>query len=191
MGPRKYDLSNERRKQVKLIRGSLQARMLMWQVARAKDEIATIERLISEKEDEFSKKHKELPPEQVKAFREFVREKLEKIHRTFSSVAVVAVTYGETAAGDIFLPSVVESLRSVTFKLASLIKKNPELAKAMFPVKEKPPKEIIKEAKMFFDEFGEEIIEKIPERLQSRKAVIEEIMKHPERLGLLTSILWT
>ena len=102
------------------------------------------------------------------------------------AIGIVAITYGETAAGDIFLPSTVERFRGVMLKLASVIKKCPELA---FPVKKKPPEEKIKEAKMFFDEFGEEILEKIPERLQSRKATIEEIIKHPEKLGLL-STLW-
>jgi len=180
---------NEKRKQVKRIRGTLQARMFMWMVARAKDEVATIERLLSEKEDELSKKPKELSAEQVKAFREFTREGLERISRTFGSVAFAAVTYGETAAGDIFLPSVVEGFRSVMLKLASVLKRNPELTGAAFRLEEKSPEEKIKEVRMFLDEFGEEILEKIPEPLRSRKAIIEEIMKHPEKLGLLVSTL--
>lgn len=182
---------NEERKQVKRIRGTLQARMLMWMIARAKDDIAKIEKLSSEKEEQLSKQPKELSPEQVKAFRDFTREELERIVHTFSSVAIAAITYGETATGDIFLPSVVESYRSVMLKLASIIKKNPELARATFSVKEKPPEERIKEVKTFFDEFGEEILEKIPEPLRSRKAIIEEVMKHPEKLGLLVSTIWT
>jgi len=180
---------NEKRKQVKRIRGTLQARMLMWMIARAKDDMAKIEKLLSEKEDELSKQLKELSPEQVKAFREFTREELERIMHTFSSVAIAAITYGETAAGDIFVPSVVESFRSVMLKLASVIKKNPELVRATFSVREKPPEGKIKEVRMFLDEFGEEILEKIPEPLRSRKTIIEEIMKHPEKLGLLVSTL--
>lgn len=181
---------DKERKQVKRIRGTLPARMLMWAVSKAKDDIAEIEKLLSEKEDQLSKQPRGLSPEQVKAFSDFIREELERIMRTFSSVAIAAVTYGETAAGDIFLPSVVESFRSVMLKLASIIKKNPELARAALPVKEKPPEEKIEEAKAFFGEFGEEILEKIPGPLRSRKVVIEEIMKHPEKLGLLISTLW-
>lgn len=163
-------LPNKKRKQVKRIRGTLQARVLMWMVARAKDEIAAIERLLSEKEDKLSRKPRELSAGQVKAFRDFVREEFERISRTFSSVAAVAVTYGETAAGDIFLPSVVESFRGVMLKLASVLKRNPELTKVAFRLKEKPPEEKIKEIRMFLDEFGEEILKKIPEPLRSRKA---------------------
>ena len=75
-------------------------------------------------------------------------------------------------------------------KLASIIKKNPKLAKAIVP-RERPPEETVKEVKVFFDEFGEEVLERLPERLQSRKSAIEEIIKHPEKLGLLPSVLWT
>jgi len=49
----------------------------------------------------------------------------------------------------------------------------------------------VRKAKTFFDEFGEGILEKLRERLRSRKATIEEIVKHPERLGLLPSVLST
>ncbi len=183
-------LPDKKRKQVKRIRGSLQTRMLMWIVAKARDDIAKIERLLSEKESELSKHPQEISREQVEAFRNFIREEFEKINRIFGSIAFAAVTYGETAAGDIFLPSVVESFRSVMLKLASIIKKNPELSEAAFRMEEKPPEEKIKEAKMFFDKFGEEVLERLPRHLQSRKAIIGEIMKSPEKLGLLLSALW-
>jgi len=183
-------LPDKERKQVKRIRGTLQARMLMWLVRRMREEAAEIEKLITEKQEELSK-HKELSHEDIKTFGELLRKNvIERINGVFGSVAAVAITYGETAAGDIFLPSVIESFRNMVFKLASIIKKNPELAKTIVP-KERPPDETIKEAKLFFDEFGEEMLERLPERLRSRKGAIEEIIKHPERLGLLPSVLWT
>jgi len=185
-------IPDKRRKQVKRIRGSLQTRMLMWLVNRVREEAAKIEKEITEKEKELSRKPKELSTQDVRAFRDFLREiKLRKVNGVFSSVATVAVTYGETAAGDIFLPSVVESFRNVMLKLASLMKRNPELAKAAVVSKEKPPEETIKEAKAFFDEFGEEILEKLAKNMRSKRKVMEELMKHPERLGLLPSTLWT
>jgi len=183
-------LPDKERKQVKRLRGTLQARMLMWIVGRMREEASEIEKLITEKEEELSKR-KELSPEDIKAFGDFLQKTgVQKINGIFGSVAAVAVTYGEAAAGDIFLPSVVESFRNAVLKLASIIKKNPKLAKAIVPT-EKPPEETVKEAKLFFDEFGEEVLERLSVRLQSRKAAIEEIIKDPEKLGLLPSVLWT
>jgi len=183
-------LPDEKNKQVKRIRGTLQARMLMWQVDRMREKTAEIEKLITEKEEELSKR-KELSPKDIKSFGNLFRKAgVERITGIFGSVAVVAVTYGEAAAGDIFLPSVIESFRNVVLKLGSIVRNDPRMAKAIVP-KERPAEETVKEAKAFFDEFGTEILERLPERLQSKKAAIEEIIKHPERLGLLPSVLWT
>jgi len=184
-------LPDKERKQVKRIRGALQARMLMWLVKRIREDAAGIEELIKEKEEELAKKPRELSPQDIKAFKDLLKKTLERIAGVFSSVAAVAVTYGEAAAGDIFLPSVMESFRNVMLRLVSILKRNPELTKAVFVFKEKPPEEAIREAKAFFDEFGEEILERLPERLQSRKAALEEIVKHPEKLGLLPSAVCT
>jgi len=183
-------LLDKERKQVKRIRGTLQARMLMWQVNKMKEETIELEKLITEKEKELSKR-KEMSPEDIKTFGDFFQKVgTEKITAAFGSVAVLAVTYGEAAAGDIFLPSVTESFRKVVLKLGSIIKKNPRLAKAIAP-KERPSEETVKEAKLFFDEFGEEILERLPERLQSKKAAIEKVIKHPQMLRFLPSVLWT
>lgn len=182
-------LPDNERKQVKRIKGTIQARMLMWLVARAKDEISRIEKFVSEKEDEFSKQPKELSPEEINAFKDFMHNMLERITQIFSWTTMVAIIYGENAAGDIFLPSTVESFRKVMPKFASAIKMNPELARAAFTVKE-PSEEKIKETKMFFEEFGEEILERLPKQLESRKTILEEVMKNPERIGLLLSALW-
>jgi len=183
-------LPDKERKQVKRLRGTLQARMLMWLVGRMREEASEIEKRITDREEELLKL-KELSPEDMKAFGDFFQKTgVERIKGIFGSVATVALTYGETAAGDIFLPSVIESFRNAVLKLASIIKKNPALAKAIVP-REKPPEETVKEAKLFFDEFGEEVLERLPERLQSRKSAIQEIIKHPEKLGLLPSVLWT
>ena len=182
-------LPDKERKQVKRLRGTLQARMLMWLVGRMREEASEIEELITEKDEELSKR-KELSPEDIKTFGDFLRKTgVERINGVLSSVAAVAVTYGEAAAGDIFLPSVIESFRNAVLKLASIMKKNPKLAKAIVP-RERPPEETVKEVKLFFDEFGEEVLERLPERLQSRKSAIQEIVKHPEKLGLLPSVLW-
>jgi len=184
-------LPDKERKQVKRIRGTLQVRILMWLVRRVRDDAADIEKLIVKKEVELSKKPKELSPQDIKAFKDFLKDTIERIEGIFSSVAAVAVTYGETAAGDILLPSVMESFRNLMLKLVSILKKNPELTKAFVVSKGKPPEETIKEAKAFLDEFGEELLEKLSPRLQSKKAVIEDIVKHPEKLGLFPSAVWT
>lgn len=183
-------LRDEKNKQVKWIRGTLQARMLMWLVERVREDAAEIERFIAEKEEELSKKTGELSPQEVEEFKGLLKEIMERIEGTFSSIAVIAVTYGETAAGDIFLPSVMESFKNVMLKLISLIKTRPALAEAAFFPKEKPPEEILKEAGAFFNEFGEEILERLPAHLQSKKAIIKEMMAHPEKLRSLQSLLW-
>lgn len=40
-------------------------------------------------------------------------------------------------------------------------------------------------SKMFLDEFGKEIIKNISEHLQSRKEIIEEMIKYPEQQDLV------
>lgn len=187
-------LPDEKMKQVKRIRGNLQARMLMWNIARAKEGVATIVKLISEKEEELSKApiSERLSAEQVEGFRAFLRQiLLERTTNIFSSVATIAVTYGEAAAGDIFLPSITEDFRDIVRRLSSLVRKNPDLAKATLEIREKPSDESLREVRMFFEEFGEEILEKIPKSLEARKAIISEVIKDPEKLSLLISTLWS
>ena len=182
-------LPDKEKKQVKRISGTLRFRMLMWMIGRTKDEISKIERRLSEKETEIAETSEKLPPEHLEDFRTYIREEFEKIGQTFSSVAIAAVTYGETAAGDVFLPSLMENLRGVMLKLASIMKTNPELTTTAYQT-EDIQLEKTKEAKMFFDEFGEEFLEKIPESMKSRKAILEEMMKNPEMLGKLIPALW-
>jgi len=187
-------LPDERMKQVKRIRGTLPARMLMWSVARAKEGVAAVVKVISEKEEELSKMPatERLSAEQVEGFRTFLQQiLLERTANIFSSVATVAVTYGENAAGDIFLPSITEDFRDVVRRLSSLLKKNPDLAKATLEVQKKPSDESVKEARMFFEEFGEELLEKIPKPLEARRAILSEVIKDPEKIGLLVSTLWS
>jgi len=186
-------LPDEKVKQVKRIRGTLQARMLMWSVARAKEGVAAIVKLISEKEEELSKMpaSERLSAEQVEGFRAFLQQiLLERTTSVFSSVATIAVTYGEAAAGDVFLPSITEDFRDIVRRLSSLVKKNPDLAKATLEVQKKPPDESVREARMFFEEFGDELLERIPKQLEARKTILSEVMRHPEKLGSLVSALW-
>ena len=180
-----------KRKQVKLISGTLPFRMLMWMIRRTKDDISKIEGRLSEKEKEFGETFEMLQPERLEDFRTYIREEFEKIGQAFSSVATVAVTYGESAAGDIFLPSIMENLRGVMLKLASIMKKNPDFTIAAFQTENQHDQEKILEAKMFFDEFGEELLENIPESMRSRKAILEKIMENPTMLGKIIPSLWT
>ncbi len=179
------------RKQVKRISGTLQFRMLMFTILRTKDKISKIERRISEKEKEIAEISEKLAQEYHEDFRKYIREEFMNIGQTFSSVAVAAVTYGETAAGDIFLPSLMENLRNVMLKLASIMKNNPELTQAAFQTEDRQHEEKMKEAEMFFNEFGEELIETIPESMKSQKAIFEKMMKNPELLERLMSTLMT
>jgi len=182
---------DEKRKQVKLISGTLPFRMLMWMIRRTKDEISKIEGRLSEKEKEIAEASEIPQQEHLEDFRTYIREEFEKIGQAFSSVATVAVTYGESAAGDIFLPSIMENLRGVMLMLASIMKKNPELTRAAFQTENQHDQEKILEAKMFFDEFGEELLENIPDSMRSRKAILEKIMENPTMLGKIIPSLWT
>lgn len=181
---------DEERKQVKLISGTLQFRILMWMIGRTKDEISKIGGRLSEKEKEIAQTSDMLQPEHIEDFRTYVREELEKIGQTFSSVATVAVAYGESAAGDIFLPSLMESLREVMLRLASIVKINPDLTVAAFLTENQQDHEKMLEAKMFFDEFGKELLDNIPESMKSRKVILEEMMNKPEMLRQLIPSLW-
>jgi DNA-binding HxlR family transcriptional regulator len=146
---------------------------------------------ISEKEKEIAEISEKLAQEYHEDFRKYIREEFMNIGQTFSSVAVAAVTYGETAAGDIFLPSLMENLRNVMLKLASIMKNNPELTQAAFQTEDRQHEEKMKEAEMFFNEFGEELIETIPESMKSQKTIFEKMMKNPELLERLMSTLMT
>jgi hypothetical protein len=76
-------------------------------------------------------------------------------------------------------------------KLASIMKKNPDFTIAAFQTENQHDQEKILEAKMFFDEFGEELLENIPESMRSRKAILEKIMENPTMLGKIIPSLWT
>ena len=178
------------RKQVKLISGTLQFRIFMWMIRRTKDVISQIGGRLSEKEKEIAEISEMLQPEHIEDFRTYVRGELEKIGQTFSSVATAAVAYGESAAGDIFLPSLMESLREVMLRLASIVKNNRELTVAAFLTENQLDQDKILEAEMFFEEFGVEFLESIPESMKSRKDILEEMMNKPEMLRQLIPSLW-
>jgi len=49
-------------------------------------------------------------------------------------------------------------------------------------VEGKPPEERVKDVRAFFEEFGEELFERAPIPLESRKAMLTEILKTPKGL---------
>jgi len=187
-------LADDKMKQVRWIRGSLPARMLMWHIARAKEQVKAIEECIAKKDENVLKtlERGTLPAEIIDDLRRFVQDIQRRVSIIFSMVAEIAITYGEAPASYIFLPAIIEDLRNMTLRFSSLIQKRPELTVSIaLGAEGKPPEERVKDVRAFFEEFGEELFERAPIPLESRKAMLAEILKNPERLATFISALQT
>ncbi|MGC8558530.1 MAG: hypothetical protein ACP5NC_06020 [Nitrososphaeria archaeon] len=66
----------------------------------------------------------------LKAFENWFNEFREKYNALFGMTAVVAVFYGASAAGDIFLPFLLNDYRNLFNKFTKIIKDKPEVLKA-------------------------------------------------------------
>ena len=85
----------------------------------------------------------------------------------------------------------LEAYSDFRLVLASIMKKNPDFTIAAFQTENQHDQEKTMEAKMFFDEFGEELLENIPDSMRSRKAILEKMMENPTMLGKIIPSLWT
>lgn len=186
-------LTDDKMKQVRWIRGSLPTRMLMWHIARAKGQVKEIEECITKKDESIQAVEKgTASAEIIDDLRMFVRDIQKKVSIIFGMITEIAITYGEAPASYIFIPAIIEDLRSMTLRFSSLIRKRPELMISIaLGAEGKPPEERIKDVTAFFREFGEELFERSPLSLESRKAVLSEILKEPKRLATFISTLRT
>ena len=188
-------LADDKMKQVRWIRGSLPTRMLMWHIMRVKEEMKAIEECIAKKDESVLKALEGgiLAGEIIDDLRRFVRDVIQtRVSIIFSTVAEIAIVYGEAPASYIFLPAIIEDLKDMTLRLTSLIRKRPELTISIaLGVEGKPPEERVKDVRAFFEEFGEELFERAPIPPESRKAMLTEILKNPERLATFISALQT
>ena len=186
-------LADDKMKQVRWIRGCLPTRMLMWHIARAKEQVKAIEECIAKKDENILKalEREILPAEIIDDLRRFVQDVIQRrISIVFSMAAEIAITYGDAPASYIFLPAIIEDLRNMTLRLSSLIRKRPELTISLaLGAEGKPPEERVKDVRAFFEEFGEELFERAPIPLVSRKAMLTEILKNPEKLAIFISAL--
>ncbi len=66
-----------------------------------------------------------------RTFEKWFDEFRERYNSLFGMTAVVAVFYGASAAGDIFLPFLLDDYRNLSNKFAELIKDKPEVLKAL------------------------------------------------------------
>ena len=188
-------LADDKMKQVRWIRGCLPTRMLMWHIARAKEQVKAIEECIAKKDESVLKalERGPLPADIIDDLRRFIQDVIQRrVSIVLSMVAEIAITYGEAPASYIFLPAIIEDLRNMTLRFSLLIRKRPELAISLaLGAEGKPPEERVKDVRAFFEEFGEELFERVPLPLESRKAMLTEILKNPEKLTTFISALQT
>lgn len=117
-------------KQAVRIRGTPMMLLLTRIASTMKSQCAELERAIRERADAV-RAQKATSEDMIKKQLEFVNEANDKIKGVFSLIGVYAVNIGETAAGDVLLPMVVEDFRRVNSALASLLASNPRLTHAL------------------------------------------------------------
>ena len=117
-------------RQMKRLRGTPPMLMLARISSTMKAQCADLEHAIRERTGSI-KARKALSEDEVNREIGYVNQTNDKIKGVFSLVGVYAVNLGETAAGDIILPMVVEDFKRVNSAFASLLASNPQLMRRL------------------------------------------------------------
>ncbi|MDG7009109.1 MAG: hypothetical protein JRN06_12940 [Nitrososphaerota archaeon] len=113
-------------KQMRRIRGSPTMLLLTRIASGMKSQCGELESAMRERTESI-RAMRVLSSEEINKQVEFIEQADARVKGIFSLVGVYAVNLGETAAGDLILPMVVEDFRKLNSALASLLTSNPKL----------------------------------------------------------------
>ncbi|MEM3647259.1 MAG: hypothetical protein QW334_03840 [Thermofilum sp.] len=123
-------LPDEKNKQMKRIRGKPMMLLVMRIASRMRSQCAELEQAIQRRAESLGTQ-KILNNDELDDQKRFINQTNDKIKGVFSLIGVYAVNLGESVAGDLLLPMVIDNFKKVSSAVMSLLASNPQLMQAV------------------------------------------------------------
>jgi len=119
-----------KKRQVRRIRGKPTTLLVMRIASRMKAQCSELEQAINSRAESIRAK-KDLSEAEIEDQKEFIDEANDKTKGVFSLIGVYAVNLGESVAGDLLLPMVINDFKRLNSALGAFLVANPRLMRAV------------------------------------------------------------